>query len=88
LDNIAGVESSRAARLKELEKDVDNRSDAEKEDAIERIASRTHSTLSSPARSNASSVTSNAHDSHASGRRVIRFEDGDCENPNNWGRVS
>jgi hypothetical protein len=31
---------------------------------------------------------SSVDDSHASGRRVIRFEDGDPENPNNWGRVS
>jgi hypothetical protein len=74
--------------LRELGKDVDDSSDAEKEDAIEKVASRTPSTLSSPGRSNASSVMSSVDDSHASGRRVIRFEDGDPENPNNWGRVS
>ncbi|CAI9636417.1 unnamed protein product [Alternaria burnsii] len=84
--NHTGVESSRAARLRELGKDVDDSSHAEKEDAIEKVASRTPSTLSSPGRSNASSVMSSVHDSHASGRCVIRFEDGDPENPNNWGR--
>ncbi len=83
------MESSRAVRLRELEKDVDKTyEDTEKEDAIEQVASRTPSMLNSHARSVSLSPTSSAHDGHANGRRVIRFEDGDPDNPNNWGRVS
>ncbi|KAG9191578.1 hypothetical protein G6011_10312 [Alternaria panax] len=81
-----GVDSPRAARLRDLEKDIDETSDAEKGDAIEKVASRTPSTLSLPERSSVSSVTPSVHDGHVNGRRVIRFEDGDPENPNNWGR--
>ena len=33
-------------------------------------------------------MTSSAHNGYASRRHIIRFEDGDPENPNNWGRVS
>ncbi|KAL1800919.1 hypothetical protein ACET3X_001261 [Alternaria dauci] len=82
--NNTGVESSRAARFRELGKDVDESSDAE--DEIERVASRTPSSLNSLEKSNASSEPSSVQESHPSERRVIRFEDGDPENPNNWGR--
>jgi hypothetical protein len=80
------VESSRAARFRELEKNVDDISDVEKDDdPIERVELQTPSSHNG---TNAPSETSSVHDQRASRRRVIRFEDGDPENPNNWGRVS
>jgi hypothetical protein len=72
--------------LRDLEKDVDSPSDTEKEDAIEKVASRTPSTLNSPARTNLHSDASSAHDEDTQRRKVLRFEDGDPEDPNNWGR--
>jgi hypothetical protein len=72
--------------LRDLEKDVDSPSDTEKEDGIEKVASRTPSTLASPARTDSQYDASSAHDGDAPRRKVIRFEDGDPENPNNWSR--
>lgn len=67
--------------MKELEKDVDE-SDVEHEDAIERVESRVSSSH------NGTSAPSEISSEHGQRRRVLRFEDGDPENPDNWGRVS
>ncbi|OAL44349.1 MFS general substrate transporter [Pyrenochaeta sp. DS3sAY3a] len=81
----AGEQSARAARLKDLEKDnVDFASDLEKEDQIEKIASPAPSTLDSASRNASQSDASSSHETQQ--RRVIRFEDGDPENPDNWGK--
>lgn len=84
------METSRAARLRELEKDVKYASDPEDSDRdpIERVESPVPSTPSLHNGTNTLSETSSVHDPRASGRRILRFEDGDPENPNNWGRVS
>ncbi|EUC37728.1 hypothetical protein COCCADRAFT_22703 [Bipolaris zeicola 26-R-13] len=71
--------TTRTARLKELEKDVDE-SDVEHEDAIERVESRVSSSH------NGTSAPSEISSEHGQRRRVLRFEDGDPENPDNWGR--
>ncbi|RAR11969.1 mfs general substrate transporter [Stemphylium lycopersici] len=84
--NRTGAESSRAACLRELHEHVDELSDPENDDPIEKVASRTPSTFSSPARTGSPSDASSIHDERARGRRVLRFADGDPENPNNWGR--
>ncbi|KAF1939909.1 MFS general substrate transporter [Clathrospora elynae] len=84
--NRSGVESSHATRLMNLEKNVDSREDIEKGDQIEKIVLRTPSTLSTHTRTDVGSGVSSAHDGEPHRRRVIRFEDGDPENPNNWGR--
>ncbi|CAO2652589.1 Nn.00g008720.m01.CDS01 [Neocucurbitaria sp. VM-36] len=81
-----GEQSSHAARIKGFEKDVDISSDFEKEDQIEKIASPTPSTLDSPSRSELHSDASSRRDDGSPERRIVRFEDGDPENPNNWGR--
>jgi hypothetical protein len=82
----AGEQSARVARLKDLEKDnVDFSSDLEKEDQIEKIASPAPSTLDSASRNASQSDASSSHETQQ--RRVIRFEDGDPENPDNWGKV-
>ncbi|EUC45515.1 hypothetical protein COCMIDRAFT_36794 [Bipolaris oryzae ATCC 44560] len=75
----SGVDTARAARLKELEKDVDE-SDIEHEDAIERVESRVSSSH------NGTSAPSETSSKHGPRRRILRFEDGDPENPDNWGR--
>ncbi|KAL7777692.1 hypothetical protein CFE70_004361 [Pyrenophora teres f. teres 0-1] len=81
-----GIESSRAVRLSELENGIDDSFETEKEDAVEQVASRTPSELSSTRGTDPSSETSSVHQGHETRRRVIRFEDGDPENPNNWSR--
>ncbi|KAH3954036.1 hypothetical protein HBH98_073630 [Parastagonospora nodorum] len=72
-------ESSRTAYLRALDKDVETSSDPEKEagdDAnIEEVATHSPVTSSTP------SVTSNEPPPQ---RHVIRFEENDPENPNNW----
>ncbi|EMD94743.1 hypothetical protein COCC4DRAFT_74924 [Bipolaris maydis ATCC 48331] len=75
----SGVDTARAARLKELNKDVDE-SDVENEDVIERVESRVSSSH------NGTSAPSETSSEHGQPRRVLRFEDGDPENPDNWGR--
>lgn len=75
------MDTARAARLKELNKDVDE-SDVENEDVIERVESRVSSSH------NGTSAPSETSSEHGQPRRVLRFEDGDPENPDNWGRVS
>ncbi|EAT90236.2 hypothetical protein SNOG_02024 [Parastagonospora nodorum SN15] len=75
----AEQESSRTAYLRALDKDVETSSDPEKEagdDAnIEEVATHSPVTSSTP------SVTSNEPPPQ---RHVIRFEENDPENPNNW----
>jgi hypothetical protein len=72
-----------------IRRDVDDGFDTEKEDPVEKSASPSPSALSSPslARSDSLSRRPSPHGEDAQGRRVIRFEDGDAENPDNWGRV-
>ncbi|KAF1833095.1 hypothetical protein BDW02DRAFT_398184 [Decorospora gaudefroyi] len=84
--NRAEVGSSRAPRLRDIGKEVDCLSDTEKDDPIEKVASRRPSPSSSQAETESRSDASGAHDGDARGRRIIPFEDGDPENPNNWGR--
>ncbi|EDU43534.1 membrane transporter [Pyrenophora tritici-repentis Pt-1C-BFP] len=81
-----GIESSRAARLRELEKGIHDSFETEKEDTVEQVASRTPSVLSTTRGTDPSSETSSVHRGDEVRRRVIRFEDGDPENPNNWSR--
>ncbi|KAF2034112.1 MFS general substrate transporter [Setomelanomma holmii] len=78
-----GEESSRAAYLKSLEKEIDNPSDVEKEDRIEDIDSRSLSTSTTPSRRGSHSTNSSAPDGQSPEQKVIRFGDGDPENPNN-----
>ncbi|KAF7572982.1 hypothetical protein PtrSN002B_007364 [Pyrenophora tritici-repentis] len=85
--NRSGIESSRAARLRELEKGIHDSFETEKEDTVEQVASRTPSVLSTTRGTDPSSETSSVHRGDEVRRRVIRFEDGDPENPNNWSRV-
>lgn len=77
---LAGEQSSRAAYLKSLDKEVDSPSHFEKEDQIERVESPSRSRSSSPSKSG--SRSSGESDSPPR-RRLVRFEDGDPENPNN-----
>ncbi|KAA8621133.1 AraJ Arabinose efflux permease [Pyrenophora tritici-repentis] len=84
--NRSGIESSRAARLRELEKGIHDSFETEKEDTVEQVASRTPSVLSTTRGTDPSSETSSVHRGDEVRRRVIRFEDGDPENPNNWSR--
>jgi hypothetical protein len=66
---------------------IDDSYDTEKEDPAEGVASPSPSALSSYARTDSLSEISSLHGEDVQGRRMIRFEDGDPENPNNWGRV-
>lgn len=78
-------QSSRAAYLKNLEKDIGADHEKDEEDAIEKVET--------PEASRMSSVSGHsAESSEGRGRarnRVIRFEDGDVENPDNcmWFRI-
>jgi hypothetical protein len=76
-------ESSRAAYLKALDKELDDSSDHEKVDPIEKVESKTPSTLTTPSRRASEASTTREHERPPQ-RRLIRFEDGDPENPNNW----
>jgi hypothetical protein len=82
MDTIAGEESSRAAYLQNLEKEIDNPSDPEKEDRIEEVDSRSISTSTTPSR-RTHSTASTASNTASPEQQVIRFEDDDPENPNN-----
>jgi hypothetical protein len=79
MDTIAGEESSRAAYLQNLEKEIDN---PEKEDQIEEVDSRSISTSTTPSR-RTHSTASTASNTASPEQQVIRFEDDDPENPNN-----
>ncbi|KAH7406976.1 major facilitator superfamily domain-containing protein [Phaeosphaeria sp. MPI-PUGE-AT-0046c] len=75
-------ESSRAAYLRKLDKELESSPEPGKEEdePVEEIATRSLSTSTQRSRSSEGS-------GHAGGvpeRHVIRFEDGDPENPNNW----
>jgi hypothetical protein len=78
IDYIAGDGSSCAACLKALDKEFDHSSEPEKEDSIEKVEPGALSVLTSRA--------SSARE-HTPLRRLMRFEDGDSENPNNWAWV-
>lgn len=84
--NRTGEQSTRAARLRDIEKDSEIPSDFEKEDRIERVASPTPSTLDSPSPASLLSNESSIQGGEPHGQRILRFEDGDPENPNNWNR--
>ncbi|EOA85361.1 uncharacterized protein SETTUDRAFT_20865 [Exserohilum turcica Et28A] len=73
--NRTRIESSRATRLRELEKDVQDCSEAEKNsaDPIEKAVSRTPSTLTSHNGTNVPSEASSGQDEHVRGQRVIRW---------------
>lgn len=90
-DVAAGEQSARAERLRELQQEDNVPLDVENEDQIEKIVSPTPSTLESVSRKSSQDNGDNgltgipSANSHA--QRIIRFEDGDPENPDNWGRV-
>lgn len=69
-------ESSRAAYLGKLYKELESDKDIEKEEGVEEVEE---------AEDESSRAASHESDGHgeASERRVIRFEDGDMDNPNN-----
>jgi hypothetical protein len=77
----AGEESSRAAYLRNLDRELESSPDAEKEDKVEEVATRSLSSSGTPSRAASHSTASNGE--HPEHRNVIRFEDGDLENPNN-----
>jgi MFS family permease len=71
--------------LRQLDKDLESSSDASKDiekeenqENIEEVATHSPSTSATP------SHTSTNDDSNEPIRHIIRFEDGDPENPNNW----
>ncbi|KAF9695617.1 hypothetical protein EKO04_006440 [Ascochyta lentis] len=80
---VRNAEGSHATRLEDFEKDVDSSSDLEKEeDQIEEV-------VSSPPSNTTSRSGSHSNDSVASpeepiAKKIIRFRDGDPDNPNNW----
>jgi hypothetical protein len=77
---VAAEESSRAAYLRNLDKKLESEAEIEKEEGVEEVDTR--SDKLSVAASRAASGSSASH-GEARERRVIRFEDGDAENPNN-----
>jgi hypothetical protein len=77
---VAGEESSRTAYLKNLERELDtplNTEDDEKIDKEEPVVSV------APSKAESRSSTESGRREVGTGQRVIRFEDGDLENPNN-----
>ncbi|KAJ4988490.1 Polyamine transporter 3 [Stagonosporopsis vannaccii] len=80
------AEGSRANRLRDLEKEVDSASEAEDVDdgGIEEV-------VTLPPSSATSRAGSHSNESAASPRepkKIIRFKDGDPDNPDNWRQVS
>jgi hypothetical protein len=73
LVGVAGEESSRAAYLRNLDKELESENEVEKEEVVEEVEDGS---------SRAVSHSSGEHEETIE-RRVIRFEDGDLENPNN-----
>lgn len=82
---VADAEGSRASRLREFEKEVDDASEVESvdQDGIEEVLALPLSSATSRAgsRSNASVA------SHGEPKKIIRFKDGDPDNPDNWRQV-
>ncbi|KAH7066907.1 major facilitator superfamily domain-containing protein [Paraphoma chrysanthemicola] len=78
-----GEASSRAAYLKTLDKDIDSPYNHEEEDRIEEVDSRSLSTSTTPSRRSHSTTSSRSNDTSPE-QKIIRFEDDDPENPNNW----
>ncbi|KAH9872241.1 hypothetical protein IAQ61_005076 [Plenodomus lingam] len=74
---------ARAVRIKNLEKEESCSAALNKEDGIEEAVQRSPSMLSS---TSSLSQHSGGGEDGVRGRRIIRFEDGDPENPDNWGR--
>ncbi|KAJ8117149.1 hypothetical protein OPT61_g1571 [Boeremia exigua] len=76
------AEGSRAVRLADFEKEVDSASDLEKanEDGIEEVVVPSPSSTSSRTGSRVNGPES----LHGEPRKIIRFTDGDPENPDNW----
>ncbi|KAF2827998.1 MFS general substrate transporter [Ophiobolus disseminans] len=77
-----GEESSRAAYLRNLEKELDAPLDREKEAEIEEVDTREPSSSGTPSRAGSSVEGGNSEGTPE--QHVIRFEDGDPDNPNNW----
>jgi hypothetical protein len=66
--------------LRNLDKELDSELDAEKDEGVEEIDTRSEGSFGTPTR--AVSGLSASH-GEVRERRVIRFEDGDAEDPNN-----
>jgi hypothetical protein len=62
---------------------LDNSCDVEKEEEAEEIVTRSPSVSARPSRAASQLSGSNELHVHEPERRVIRFDDGDPENPNN-----
>jgi hypothetical protein len=73
---VAGEESSRAAYLRNLDKELESDKDIEKEESVEAVEEAENES------SRAVSHSSGEHEETIE-RRVIRFGDGDLEDPSN-----
>lgn len=83
---IAGEENGRTNKLKLLDKEVDSHSDVGHEDEVDKTVFE--SRVMSPSRQESQSNVPGPTNEVPPERRVIRFADGDPENPDNWPRVS
>jgi hypothetical protein len=82
------AESSHNNRLKDLEKDVkdvDSTSDAELEDEIEEVVTLPASGAGSRRGSHSEASTTSHQDTTP--KKIIRFKEGDPDNPDNWRQV-
>lgn len=79
------ADSSRANRLRNLEKEVDSASElrAANEGGIEEVVTPPASSATSRAGSHSNESTT----SHGEPKKIIRFKDGDPDNPDNWRQI-
>ena len=88
LNSYSDAEGSRTTRLKDFKQDVDSSSDLEKEKE-----NRIEAVVSPPPSSTTSRAGSQSNDSdpprrEGTTKKIIRFGDGDPDNPDNWRQVS